>query len=783
MVIKHRTDFDIFCRILNLLRTFWESQDSLSKLINPCERIEGLALKVTTTNCASLPRGFNGLMTAGTTGIILLITIFLATSVAQGSQNVAQHQLQVELFPGQQRLQVLDQIVFEHSPNDTATFKLSPRAKKLKVTQNGSSVKFDFEDGLLQVKLPQGQSSAKSQITIGYTAVFDDPAPIRPINADNPGYGVSATISERGSFLLAGSGWYPQWVEGHSIYTLKVIAPKGMVAVTAGQSKGHKTRDGKSVSTWLIKDPIRGLSLSVGPYVVRQKMAGNITAATYFFPETDHLADAYLDATVRYLTLYQDLFGPYPFDKFAVVENFFPTGYGFPSYTLIGGRVLRLPFIIHTSLGHEIAHCWWGNGVLVDYESGNWSEALTTYVADYLYKELKSEANGRAYRQQILRNYATLVKPDQDFALHRFQSRYNPTTKTIGYDKGAMVFHMLRRQLGDDAFWGALKDIYRDRLFKVTSWHDMQKVFETRANRSLENFFKQWVFRTGAPQIYLDAVQSRQDGNSWIIEGRVVQKDPSYNFELNLVLQSLDNTITQTIQVAHKETRFKLVSDSMPLRLIADPDVDLFRLLFADEIPPAINSLKSTDALLVLLANNLEPEIKSATRMLLRSLGIKNYTFVMESAFDQKEFSEKDILLVGYPQQKELLSKMPRQVVINPKSFILNQKSYDHATDIFFGVFAHPQRKDRVTALFLPLSSSHAEEVARKVTHYGKYSYLAFQKGSNRDKGFWSTEQSPLEYRWLQGSSTRSPNIGRRFSYGNFEISDRMLHDIKLNKN
>jgi hypothetical protein len=69
-------------------------------------------------------------------------------------------------------------------------------------------------------------------------------------------------------------------------------------------------------------------------------------------------------------------------------------GFGFPSYTLIGGTVLRLPFIIHTSLGHEIAHCWWGNGVLVDDDGGNWSEALTTYVADYLYQEKKSEIDG-----------------------------------------------------------------------------------------------------------------------------------------------------------------------------------------------------------------------------------------------------------------------------------------------------------------------------------------------------------------------------------------------------
>ena len=98
--------------------------------------------------------------------------------------------------------------------------------------------------------------------------------------------------------------------------------------------------------------------------MVEEKSVDDITVATYLLPQNKHLAAAYLGATAEYLSLYSDLFGAYPFQKFAVVENFFPTGFGFPSYTLLGGRVLQLPFIIHTSLGHEIAHCWWGTGFM-----------------------------------------------------------------------------------------------------------------------------------------------------------------------------------------------------------------------------------------------------------------------------------------------------------------------------------------------------------------------------------------------------------------------------------
>ncbi|MDH3827078.1 MAG: M1 family aminopeptidase [Desulfobacterales bacterium] len=685
---------------------------------------------------------------AARAGIILLLVLVVNAYVCPAAEGNARHYLQVELFPEKQTLQAVDQITIEKSPGDRLDFKLSRRAEQIEVTVNRKFRKFDFENGHLQIGLTAGEKNQKIQITIRYTAIFDDPAPIRPLNADNPGYGVSATISERGCFLLAGSGWYPQWAGGHSIYTLNVIAPEGMLAVTAGQSEGHKTENGKTESTWLISDPIRGLSLSVGAYILREKKVGSITAATYFFPETDHLAEAYLAATANYLDFYQDLFGPYPFKKFAVVENFFPTGFGFPSYTLIGGTVLRLPFIIRTSLGHEIAHCWWGNGVLVDYDGGNWSEALTTYVADYHYKAMKSEEEARGHRLQILRNYATLVKPARDFALKQFQSRSDPITKTIGYDKGAMVFHMLRRQVGEEAFWGALRDLYRDRLFKTTSWTDIQKAFEARGPQSLKNFFDQWVFHKGAPRFYLDAVRTRRTGGIWQIEGRIVQESPPFSFDLDLLLESHGQTDSRTIRISERETPFQITSKSMPLRLVADPDSQIMRRLFPIEIPPAINAMKSSSSVLALLSADLEPRFKKAARTLVLSLGLKNYAFAEENNIKREQLLGKDIMMIGYPQNKALLRHLPDQIAIAPESFVLNEKTYQQSSDVFFGVFAHPFSENRIVALFFPLSSHQAENVARKITHYGKYSYLAFENGQNRAKGFWPVEQSPLEYRW-----------------------------------
>jgi hypothetical protein len=683
-----------------------------------------------------------------TTRTVLLLVLVLNGSISLATEHDARHRLQVEIFPQEQKLRVIDEIAIENNRSDRLDFRVSHRAEQIAVTLNGNPRKFDFKDGQLKMDMAAGENNQKVQITIRYTAIFDDPVPVRPVNADNPGYGVSASISERGSFLLAGSGWYPQWVGGNSTYILQVIAPKGLIAVTAGESKGHITQNGKTRSTWWVDRVVEGLSLSVGPYIVREKKVGNITAATYFFEETDHLAKDYLEATARYLALYQNLFGPYPFKKFAVVENFFPTGFGFPSYTLIGGSVLRLPFIVRTSLGHEIAHCWWGNGVRVDYDTGNWSEALTTYVADYLYEEKKSDDAARQYRLQILRNYATLVKPDKDFALKRFQSRYDSVTQTVGYAKGAMVFHMLRQQLGEDAFWGALRDLYRDRLFEPTAWTDIQKAFETRGQRSLKDFFDQWVFHKGAPRFYLEAVQSSQAGDTWKIKGRIVQENPAFDFDLELILESREKTISKTIRISEKEIPFQIVSKSRPLRLVADPDSHIMRRLFPVEIPPAINAIKSASSVLAVLSADLEPQVKSAARTLILSLGLKNYTFAEENEINREQLLGKDILMIGYPQNKALFRNLPSQIVINQKSFNLNNRTYDQSSDAFFGVFVHPYSENRIAALFLPLSSQQVDSVVRKVTHYGKYSYLAFQNGRNREKGIWPIQQSPLEYRW-----------------------------------
>ena len=139
------------------------------------------------------------------------------------------------------------------------------------------------------------------------------------------------------------------------------------------------------------------------------------------------------------------------------------------------------------------------------------------------------------------------------------------------------------------------------------------------------------------------------------------------------------------------------------------------------------------------------PEIAKA---LVISLGLKHNEFVTEDQLSQPRLYENDILMIGRPLNIHLLQKIPATATIGSTTFSLNNVLYDGKTDAFFGVFHHPYSENRIAALFMPLSPQYADVVAAKITHYGKYSYLAFRSGRNQDKGFWPVQKSPLLYEW-----------------------------------
>ncbi len=664
-----------------------------------------------------------------------------------------EHDLAVRLDPERHLLSGIDEIMLTGTAAAGPVFFLAPQAEIRRVAVDGRPADYRFERGRVRVEARAPSPGGRVRLRIEYAAVFDDPVPEAPANTDNPGYGVTGIVGGKGTFLLAGAGWYPAFPQGASRVSITVDAPEGVVGITAGRSKGRKTEHGRTLSSWEVKRPADRLSLTAGRYVVTETEAGGIQVATYLTPETQPLSDRYIAGVKRYLAMYTDLFGPYPFEKFAVVENFFPTGYGFPSYTLMGGTVLRLPFIIDTSLGHEIAHCWWGNGVGVDHSSGNWSEGLTTYVADYLYKERESAQAAEETRRQWLRNYAALVDEQSDFPLSEFVSRKDRVTKVVGYDKSAMVFHMLRQILGEEVFWGALRDVFADKLFQRISWEDFRIAFEQRAGHgpccTLENFFAQWVYRAGAPELALEGVVRKQTEGGWQVSGAVVQRqNRPFDLPATLAVKTGPGTLNQVVSLHGEKTAFVLQTASRPSEVVLDPDADVFRRLFAEEIPASINAVKGAGSVSVVVSAAAGKAGTQIAQMLVRSLGLSRARIVPEADFQPEVSKGGSVVYIGFPEDSSLLPDTRGSVALFSDRFSAAGRVFSEGTDTFFGVFENPHTPGAVVGLLYPVHPQFGPLVARKATHYGKYSYLAFSAGQNAAKGIWPVTDSPLIVRW-----------------------------------
>jgi peptidase M1-like protein len=672
----------------------------------------------------------------------LLVQVLLVLSVAclacaasadWREPAVERQEIAVTLMPSDHLLIGESTITFAAGTR-RVSLKLTPAAIIKSVTISGAKIPFSFVGGALSLDIPETAGQGAVSVTVSYCAVFNDPLPLHPGSSEDPTYGVNGAITTQGTFLGEGAGWYPAPSSTPRKRTVRVAAPAGTEALTAGKRVSRGTAGAVTHSTWEEARPGGGLTLCAGPYRIEERRVDGVDLYTYFYPDNASLAARYLDAAARYLKFYGDLFGPYPFEKFAVVENFFPTGYGFPSFTLLGSSIIRLPFIIDTSFPHEIAHSWWGNAIQVDQSEGNWSEGLVTYLADYLLKERRSAAEGRDYRMQLLSDYAALVPAANAFPLSGFTSRVDPTSRAIGYGKGAMVFQMIRNEIGDRAFFGALREICRERLYRSATWSDFKRAFSRSSGRDLSSFMKQWLTRPGGPRLAFSNVTRRREGPGWWVSGTVVQSSPFYELRLPLRLETDGPPVREFLPVSRGLTPFTISSPTEPRQLLLDPDAEVFRVLAPGEIPVTVNSIKGSKQLLIVMTAECRAGGETFRR-LLESLGQGEAAVIREDELDAARIRGHDLLFCGIPKQRSLLPPLPAGITLQDSGFSVDEDTVQAPDGLLFLVLQLPASSGRVAALFQPLSAAAAEQYSPKITHYGKYGSLMFTGGAIRHKG------------------------------------------------
>jgi len=562
-------------------------------------------------------------------------------------------------------------------------------------------------------------------------------------------------ISDEGAVLSGSTWWIPAIEDRLVAFRMTVTLPETWDAVSQGKRTRHETADGKRVVTWESPEPMDEAYLVAAPFVEYDRPAGAVSAQAFLREPDPNLAAKYLEATVQYLTMYDKLIGPYPYAKFALVENFWETGYGMPSFTLLGPKIIRFPFILHSSYPHEILHNWWGNSVFVDYEKGNWCEGLTAYLADHLVKE--GQGKGEEYRRDTLKKYLDYVREGRDFPLTEFRSRHSPATEAVGYGKTMMLFHMLRRSLGDETFTQGLRKLYADYRFRRASFDDVEKVFSAVARRDLSRFFDQWVTRTGAPEIRLAGVVTGRAGlGNWRVSVGVeqVQEGPPYQLTVPVAFtaEGIAEALVTTVALNERSASLDVELPRRPLKVALDPQFDLFRRLDRNEIPPSIGQLMGAEQVTVILPDG-DPVPADAWRELAAFWGEGNpdqMTFVSEGEIGTLP-GDRSVWILGSTNRwggavRQLVSAYGAEV--GPERIDFGDAKVARAGHCFVLTATHPADPDLAVGWIGADLASALPGLSRKLPHYGKYSYLAFagEEPTNDAKGQWQVVDSPLVF-------------------------------------
>lgn len=700
------------------------------------------------------------------------LLVWLATSLVVPTGfaepvRIQRHALDLQLEPDRHGLIAQDTITLTGTlPEDRVLRFVLNRALTVEEVKLGSKpVSFEVHpsaDGfpemleaseashIQQLKVPLHGSSGgplPGSVTVVYRGrIHDPPRSSKGLRFVRPDH-TQGHIGPEGVYLSSESFWYPLIPDSLPQFEVRVRVPGGWEAVTQGRRLSHRVEDGQVITEWVSERPAEALTLAANRFVISRRLWQGIELTTYLFPEDAHLAPEYLDATVRYLSVYSTILGPYPFAKFAVVENFFPSGLGIPSFTLLGSRVVKRKYVQPYSLGHEIVHSWIGNAVLNRKSSGNWVEGLTTYLANYYYDELYGEPGvASAHRRKMIMSYGLYVRESEDYPLIQFHHKETPRDNAIGYQKAAMVFHMLRRELGDAVFFQAIRGVIDAYQGRYAGWEDLQQACERASGRNLQWFFRQWVFQSGAPQLKLSHAAVRpvaRHNARFVVDGDLVQQGMPYRVQVPLVLLLENGDMHRiVVPVVHDRTRFSFDAAARPVRLLLDPEFEVFRRVERAHLPPTLNGWVTDVRRAVVEPHDRTGEAWEAYRGVLTRIEREESSITRRVA-TTGAWGRESLLILGDPERNRLtgeaLESCHPHVKLEDGQVVIHGRAFAGPEVAVLISCPHPIDPNHVLTVFFGNSPQAVGPVARLLFFYGWDSYVVFRNGRVVARGdLWS---------------------------------------------
>ncbi len=425
---------------------------------------------------------------------------------------------------------------------------------------------------------------------------------VEPQSADGEAVGVAAAvgspqdppiesspeITAEPSFLYSNRvAWYPQaTTTDYATATMKISVPAPYEVVASGalqpgwpQIAGSKDdQSERKMYSFSAEQPLRYLAFIVSRFVHANGMTvvfppferpdtgaprtgldyNSLAISIEANPRQTGRAQSFVERTANIAQFYASLVNdvPYPTLTIALVEGDLPGGHSpayfaqvfqpLPASTLTWrndpAAFERFPDFF---LAHEVAHQWWGQAVGWRNYHEQWiSEGFAQYFAA-LYAQHQRGDNVFAGVMGQMRRWA-MDRSDQGpvYLGYRLGHIKNDSRifRALVYNKSASVLHMLRRLVGDEAFFRGVRRFYATSRFRKVGTTEFQRAVEIEAGRPLDRFFDRWIFGSTLPRLSVDY---RVDGAELVVH--VEQLGEIFDVPISLTLQYADRRKAEVV--------------------------------------------------------------------------------------------------------------------------------------------------------------------------------------------------------------------------------------------
>jgi aminopeptidase N len=384
--------------------------------------------------------------------------------------------------------------------------------------------------------------------------------------------------------------WIPSFdhPSAKATVTFSITAPAQNEVVANGKLDRVESSPGM-MRTWTYTEavpiPAYCMIIAAGDFAFLKEPSQQVTPLSYYVPQPDRAAAILgFGAANPALKFFSELVAPYPYEKLALIIGATRFGGMENSSAIVftSGLLSRksdelspnyhIPVGLRDIVAHEIAHQWFGDSVTESTWSDLWlSEGFADYFAGLFIQRHEGEAAFRRYMKQEADTYF-------DYERKRRSPIHDPDTQDLfkllnpnNYQKGAWVLHMLRAELGDEAFFRGIRNYYEAHKNATATSEDLRMALEASSGKNLKDFFARWIYGAGHPRYEL-AWRWNSRSKTIALTLKQTQTDDSFPNAVPIEITTVTEKRLILLNPVNRQTTKEFHLDSIPTGVIIDPD-------------------------------------------------------------------------------------------------------------------------------------------------------------------------------------------------------------------